>query len=96
LPKGRKPTLEEVQAYLWNTPKEKYNEAFDVNATACFYTLVAFMKLLDEGNKSEAAKSIGVKSQFVVTGSISAFARRPGMGFAYSASKVAVSVNIGC
>jgi len=66
-----------------------FNEAFEVNTTACFYTLIAFLKLLDYGNKSEPGQRIGVKSQFIVTGSIGAFSRRPGMGFAYSGSKVA-------
>ncbi|KAF2111441.1 hypothetical protein BDV96DRAFT_582163 [Lophiotrema nucula] len=90
LPKDRKPTLEEVRKYLWDTPMEHFNQAFEVNATACFYTLVAFMTLLDAGNKSEISKSTGVTSQFIVTGSIGAFSRRPGMGFAYAGSKMAI------
>ena len=92
LPKDRKPTLEEVHKLLWDTPTETFNQAFEVNATACFYTFVAFLPLLDAGNKSDVAKSIGVTSQFIVTGSIGAFSRRPGMGFAYAGSKMAVSV----
>jgi NAD(P)-dependent dehydrogenase (short-subunit alcohol dehydrogenase family) len=91
LPKGRKPTFEEIHKYLWDTPMEYFNSAFEVNATACFYTLVAFMPLLDAGNRSEVGKKIGVKSQFICTGSISSFSRRPGMGFAYSASKMAMT-----
>jgi NAD(P)-dependent dehydrogenase (short-subunit alcohol dehydrogenase family) len=90
LPKDRKPTFEEIQKYLWDTPMESFNQAFEVNTTACFYTLVAFLKLLDAGNKSDVSRSTGVKSQFVVTGSIGAFSRRPGMGFAYAGSKMAV------
>jgi NAD(P)-dependent dehydrogenase (short-subunit alcohol dehydrogenase family) len=66
-----------------------FNQAFEVNTTACFYTLVAFLPLLDEGNRSEHGTRIGVKSQFIVTGSIAAFSRRPGMGFAYAGSKIA-------
>ena len=93
LPKDRKPTLEEVHKYLWDTPTELFNQAFDVNTTACFYTFVAFLPLLDAGNKSDVAQKIGVKSQFIVTGSIAAFSRRPGMGFAYAGSKIAVSIS---
>ncbi|KAF2681418.1 NAD(P)-binding protein [Lentithecium fluviatile CBS 122367] len=89
LPKERKPTLEEVQKYLWDTSREQFNEAFEVNATACFYTFVAFMKLLAKGNESGVSK--GVKSQFIVTSSIGAFARKPGMGFAYAGSKAAMN-----
>ncbi|ORY15285.1 hypothetical protein BCR34DRAFT_622931 [Clohesyomyces aquaticus] len=90
LPKDRRPTLSEVHKYLWETPMEKFNDAFHVNTTAGFYTLVAFLPLMDAGNKSEVSKSSGVKSQFVVTSSIGAMSRRPGMGFAYAASKMAV------
>jgi NAD(P)-dependent dehydrogenase (short-subunit alcohol dehydrogenase family) len=92
LPKDRKPTLEEVHKLLWDTPIETFNQAFEVNATACFYTFVAFLPLLDAGNKSDVAKSTSVTSQFIVTGSIGAFSRRPGMGFAYAGSKMAVSI----
>ncbi|KAF2251962.1 NAD(P)-binding protein [Trematosphaeria pertusa] len=90
LPKDRRPTVDEIHKYLWNTPRDHFNEAFEVNATACFYTLIAFLKLLSKGNESEAGKSLGVKSQFIVTGSIGAFARRPGMGFAYAGAKMAI------
>jgi NAD(P)-dependent dehydrogenase (short-subunit alcohol dehydrogenase family) len=90
LPRDRKPTFEEVQKYLWDTPMENFNQAFHVNTTACFYTLVAFLPLLNAGNNTEPARSAGVKSQFIITGSIGAFSRRPGMGFAYAGSKMAV------
>ncbi|KAF2827921.1 short chain dehydrogenase/reductase family [Ophiobolus disseminans] len=91
LPKDRAPSLQEVQTYLWDTPMEDFTQAFEVNTTACFYTLVAFLGLLGKGNESGVARERGVKSQFVVTTSIGAFSRRPGMGFAYAASKMAVS-----
>ncbi|KAF2646391.1 NAD(P)-binding protein [Massarina eburnea CBS 473.64] len=90
LPKDRKPTLDEAHKYLWGTARENFNEAFEVNATAAFYTFVAFMKLLSKGNESEVGMSSRVKSQIIVTSSISAFARRPGMGFPYSGSKIAI------
>jgi NAD(P)-dependent dehydrogenase (short-subunit alcohol dehydrogenase family) len=89
LPKDRRPTLTEVHKYLWDTPMSHFNQAFEVNTTACFYTLVAFLPLLDEGNRSEPGKRLQIKSQFIVTGSIAAFSRRPGMGFAYAGSKMA-------
>ena len=91
LPKDRKPTLQEVQKYLWDTPMTDFTQAFEVNTTACFYTLVAFLELLGKGNESEVSRSAGVKSQFIVTGSIGAMSRKPGMGFAYAGSKMAVS-----
>lgn len=91
LPKDRRPTLQEVQKYLWDTPMESFTDTFAVNTTACFYTLVAFLELLGKGNASVVAQERQVKSQFVVTGSIGAMSRRPGMGFAYAGSKMAVS-----
>lgn len=91
LPKDGKPSLEKVQKYLWDTPMADFTGAFEVNTTACFYTFVAFLGLLGKGNESAVAKAICVKSQFVVTGSIGAMSRRPGMGFAYAGSKMAVS-----
>lgn len=90
LPKDRRPSLEEVQKYLWDTPMADFTQAYEVNTTACFYTLVAFLGLLGKGNESAVAKGAGVKSQFIVTGSIGAMSRRPGMGFAYAGSKMAI------
>jgi NAD(P)-dependent dehydrogenase (short-subunit alcohol dehydrogenase family) len=90
LPKDRKPTIDEVQKYLWEATREQFNEAFEVNTTACFYTFVAFMKLLAKGNESGVSK--GVKSQFIYTSSIGSFARKPGMGFAYAGSKAATNL----
>lgn len=95
LPKDRRPTLQEVQKYLWDTPMEDFTQTFAVNTTACFYTLVAFLGLLSKGNESVLEKEVRVKSQFVVTGSIGAMSRRPGMGFAYAGSKMAVSSLLG-
>jgi NAD(P)-dependent dehydrogenase (short-subunit alcohol dehydrogenase family) len=88
---GPKLTVSELQATLWEPSMEFFTSTFNSNTTAMFYTLVAFMNLLDAGNThSESVTSYnGVKSQFIVTSSISAFARRPGMGYAYSGSKMA-------
>jgi NAD(P)-dependent dehydrogenase (short-subunit alcohol dehydrogenase family) len=90
LPRDRKPTLAELQKYLWDTPRSQFNNAFEVNTTACFYTFVAFMHLLAKGNESRINN--GVKSQLIVTSSIGSFARKPGMGFAYAASKAATNL----
>lgn len=94
LPKDRTPTLDEMYQHLWKPSMQEFNEAFEVNSTGAFYMMVAFMPLLDAGNnhKSSPTPTTGVKSQFIITGSISAFSRRPGMGFAYSASKAGAVV----
>jgi len=71
---------------------EEFTEAYNINTTSMFYTLLAFLPLLDQGNKSEKSPTLstGIKSQFIATASIGAFSRRPSMGFAYAGSKAAV------
>ena len=95
LPKDRTPTFDEMYQHLWKAAMSEFNEAFEVNTTGAFYMMVAFMPLMDQGNTHASSPSVqtGVKSQFIITGSISAFSRRPGMGFAYSASKAGAVVS---
>jgi NAD(P)-dependent dehydrogenase (short-subunit alcohol dehydrogenase family) len=94
LPKDRTLSLAEFHEYLWKPTYSEFNEAFEINSTAMFYTMVAFLPLLDAGNnhKSSPTFETSVKSQFIITGSISSLSRRPGMGFAYSASKAAAGL----
>lgn len=44
-------SLEDVQAYLWKDSFENWDEVFRVNTTGAWFTSVAFLGLLDEGNK---------------------------------------------
>ncbi|KAF2489785.1 3-oxoacyl-reductase [Lophium mytilinum] len=94
LPKSPPPSLADLHAFLWATPPAEFNETFFVNTTAAFYTLLAFLPLLDAGNKDARSPTVrdggSVKSQFVATSSIGGFSRRPGMGYAYAASKAAI------
>ncbi|KAF2189033.1 NAD(P)-binding protein [Zopfia rhizophila CBS 207.26] len=90
VPQKPQPTFSELHKYLWGTPISDFNHAFMANTTACFYTLLTFLPLLDAGNKSEMGRRLGVKSQFIATSSIGAFSRRPGMEFAYTTSTVGV------
>lgn len=92
LPNDRVPSLEEIQEYFWKTPMAEFNDTFLVNTTAVFYIFVAFLSLLKAGNEhpdSQAAK-LGIRSQLIVTSTIGAMQRRPGLGYAYSSSKSAV------
>lgn len=93
LPKDRTPSIEELQEYLWKVPQEEYTNTFAVNTTAMFYTMTAFLTLLDAGNKHEKSPTVarGVKSQFIATSSLAGFSRKPAAGFAYSGSKAAVT-----
>jgi NAD(P)-dependent dehydrogenase (short-subunit alcohol dehydrogenase family) len=94
LPTDRELTLAEFHEFLWKPTYPEFNEAFEINSTAMFFTMVAFLPLLDAGNNHESSPTVktGVKSQFIITGSISSMSRRPKMGFAYSASKAAANL----
>lgn len=94
LPKDRTPSLTEFYDHLWEPSFEEFNDTFLVNSTGMFYTCIGFLPLLDAGNThaESPTPTTGVKSQFIITGSIGAFSRRPGMGFAYSASKAAATL----
>ncbi|KAH7092360.1 hypothetical protein FB567DRAFT_557859 [Paraphoma chrysanthemicola] len=79
-------SLTEFRDYLDNWSVEEYNQTYAINTTAVFLTLVAFLELLDKGNK---AGNVEQKSQFVSVASAGAFNRVPMAGFAYSGSKAA-------
>jgi NAD(P)-dependent dehydrogenase (short-subunit alcohol dehydrogenase family) len=80
-------SLIEFRDYLQNWDTEDYTNTFAVNTTAVFSTLVAFLELLDKGNK---AGNVEQKSQFIGIASAGAFNRVPMAGFAYGGSKAAL------
>jgi NAD(P)-dependent dehydrogenase (short-subunit alcohol dehydrogenase family) len=80
-------SLIEFRDFLQNWDVDEYNRTFAVNTTAVFSTLVAFLELLDKGNK---AGNIEQKSQFIGISSAGAFNRLPMAGFAYAGSKAAL------
>ncbi|KAK3710753.1 hypothetical protein LTR37_010172 [Vermiconidia calcicola] len=51
LAKGETPTIQELQEGLFAQDQKEFTETFNVNTTAVFYTVVAFLDLLDAGNK---------------------------------------------
>lgn len=77
-----------LQERLWAPDMDEFTKTFHVNVTGAFYTAVAFLGLLDEGNKRAVVPQ---KSQVIITSSIAAFARKPAAGFAYGTSKAAVT-----
>ncbi|KAL5119645.1 hypothetical protein ACEQ8H_002491 [Pleosporales sp. CAS-2024a] len=80
-------SLLEFRDYVQNWEIDEYNRTFAVNVTGLFSTLVAFLELLDKGNK---AGNVEQKSQFIGISSAGAFSRVPMAGFAYAGSKAAV------
>ena len=79
-------SLTEFRDYLDQMSVEDYNNTYFVNTTAVFLTMVAFLELMDKGNKAGNVKQT---SQFVAVSSAGAFSRVPLAGFAYSGSKAA-------
>jgi len=88
LAKGEKPSIEEIQRGLWEPEMQAFTQPSHVNTTAVFYTAVAFLDLLDAGNKK---RNVSQDSQIVVTSSVAGFSRFLASGFAYSTSKAAVN-----
>ena len=69
-----------------------FNAVYAINCTAVYYTILAFLELLDEGNK----KRNYTKSQIIATASINSFMRDPRTEFAYRSSKAALVSMIKC
>ncbi|GAB1315958.1 Rhamnolipids biosynthesis 3-oxoacyl-[acyl-carrier-protein] reductase [Madurella fahalii] len=85
-------TLEEWRDCQMATDFEEFTNTFRVNGTGVWFTAMAFLKLLDAGNKRRAAAGAeGVSSQVVVTSSIAAFNKMAPGGWAYGASKAAAT-----
>ena len=81
-----KPSLAELSSHLLDWTTDSFNEVLEVNTTGMFFTVAAFLQLLDEGNKRGNLKQ---KSQIIATSSVSAFSRISLVGFAYCGSKAA-------
>lgn len=88
MPKGT--SAKELAKMVLDTPMADFNNVFAVNVTGVLYNAMAFLELLEEGNKPDRYLA-GVKSQVLVTGSIAAYNRSVGAGLAYNASKAAVT-----
>jgi len=81
-------SLPDFQAALLSIPMASFTQTLHLNTTAMYYTALAFLGLLDAGNK-QGNMPAGVRSQIVATGSIAGFNRAVGAGWAYNASKAA-------
>ncbi|KAE7996944.1 hypothetical protein FH972_001620 [Carpinus fangiana] len=79
-------TVAEFVKYVSQVPMQDFTEVYNMNCTATFYTVIAFLNLLDEGNNRGSL----VKSQVIATASTASFLRNPRAGFAYCSSKAAL------
>jgi NAD(P)-dependent dehydrogenase (short-subunit alcohol dehydrogenase family) len=90
------------QNMFTNTPMEDFTHTFQVNSTATYFTLLAFLELLDAGNAhavqnggfgkpvKQGSKVPGIQSQVLVTSSVGAYLRDGTVVPAYMASKSAL------
>ncbi|KAE8157070.1 hypothetical protein BDV40DRAFT_293001 [Aspergillus tamarii] len=83
-------SIAELQETLYNIPMQEFTNTFHVNCTAVFYTTIAFLGLLDAGNRNGSYGN--GRSQVIATSSIGSFNRRISAGFAYSTSKAATTM----
>lgn len=82
------PTIKEFQETVFKPDMDDFTKTLHVNTTAVFYTAVAFLDLLDAGNKR---RNVAQDSQVLVTSSVGGFSRHVASSFAYSLSKAAVN-----
>jgi NAD(P)-dependent dehydrogenase (short-subunit alcohol dehydrogenase family) len=79
-------TLSDFVNHAWSPSMEDFNATYNLNCTAVYYTVLAFLELLDEGNN----KKNYLKSQVIATASTVSYLRIPRAGYAYTSSKTAV------
>lgn len=81
-------TIEDFQKSWAETSFEEYTKTFELNTSGVWFTFMAFLGLLDAGNKEGNVKQ---KSQVIATSSIGGFNRNVPGGFAYGQSKAATT-----
>ncbi|KAF2747708.1 NAD(P)-binding protein [Sporormia fimetaria CBS 119925] len=89
-PGAAPPSLSAYRAHALATPMEDFTNTYAVNTTSVYYSTMAFLELLDAGNK-RGNMGPDIRSQVLTTGSIGAFSRLRGASFAYNSSKVATT-----
>jgi NAD(P)-dependent dehydrogenase (short-subunit alcohol dehydrogenase family) len=85
---GPATTLDEFRDQQLAHEVDDFTATFKVNATSVWYSTMAFLKLLDNGNKKG---NVEQTSQVVVISSIAAFNKKAPGGWAYGPSKAAAT-----
>ncbi|KAL2827511.1 hypothetical protein BJY01DRAFT_261871 [Aspergillus pseudoustus] len=84
-------TAAEVQSYLLATTPDEFLTTYRVNTMGVFYTLAAFISLLDAGNKKRSTSQTQTQTSHVVAiASVAGQNRNATGGCAYGMSKAAV------
>jgi len=81
-------TLEDFQKQMWDVEFGDYIQTFSVNTASVWYTIMAFLLLLDKGNKRG---NVQQRSQVIATSSIAGYNRLAPGGYAYGQSKAATT-----
>lgn len=84
-------TLEEWSSDNLALDFDAYVNTFAVNTASVWFTTMAFLPLLDKGNKKS---NVQQTSQVIVTSSIAAFNRKAPGGWAYGQSKAAATLAV--
>jgi NAD(P)-dependent dehydrogenase (short-subunit alcohol dehydrogenase family) len=82
-------TLEDFQRQMWEMDFDDYVNTFSVNTAAVWYTVMAFLMLLDKGNEKG---NVEQRSQVIATSSIGGFNRLAPGGYAYGQSKAGTTL----
>ncbi|PYI08996.1 short chain dehydrogenase/reductase family [Aspergillus sclerotiicarbonarius CBS 121057] len=94
-PDGSSPSLSEIRDHLWSFSMQEVSGVMDVNVTGTYFTVLAFLPLLDAANKKRPApvenQPAAPTAQVIITSSIAAFNRRVAFNVAYNLSKAAVN-----
>ncbi|CAG8975129.1 hypothetical protein HYALB_00004428 [Hymenoscyphus albidus] len=81
-------SISEIRDFFWKTDNSAFLQTFGVNVAAVFFSIIAFLELVDAGNQKG---NVEQKSQVIATSSIGGFNRLPLAGWAYGPSKAAVT-----
>ena len=74
LPRQLPKNIKDLQSALWNAgTTEEFDNTFKINVRAPYYTTVAFLHLLHEGNQRTASR--GLTSQVITISSLAGFRR---------------------
>ena len=84
------PSVSQLREFIWeNWSSKDFNDTLDVNITSVFFTAIAFLELLDAGNKKQNTPE--TRSQIIITASITSYIRSIEVGAAYGSTKAAVN-----
>lgn len=98
-------SLSQLRAHLMTTPMDGFTQTLHINTTGAWFTMVAFLELLDAGNKyavsgnpgafgaprKEGGKAPSIQSQVIFTTSLAAYSRGYWTPPDYGSSKAAIT-----